>query len=182
MEAETNRWLSEGAWHTRMVNGWLRKLPVVEIFDVSAAGIIALVNFKALDEQIWVRISCIQIWKWWANSHQSNKSTKYRFVKSLYCSLSLGRTGDGSLPALPSIRQSRQQGGVVFTPLGPAVKGGWGVSRYLAELPVSVCGCVTFITNLITALMVTVWPHRLTIVPGTAHIQLRESKILKCNK
>ncbi len=59
-------------------------------------------------------------------------------------------------PALPSIWQKRQQGVVVFTPLDPAVKGGWSVSQHLAELPASVCGCVTLIANPITALMVSV--------------------------
>lgn len=58
------------------------------------------------------------------------------------------------MPRLPA--SARQQGGVVFTPLGPAVKGGWSVSRNLAELPESVGGCVTFIANLITALRVCV--------------------------
>lgn len=61
MGAKTNCWLREGAgWedythiHTWLVNGWLWKLPVVEIFDVSSAEIIVLVNLKAFDEQIWV--------------------------------------------------------------------------------------------------------------------------------
>lgn len=61
-----------------------------------------------------------------------------------------------SLPALTSICQNRQQCGVMFSLLGPAVKGGWSVSRYPAVLPVSVCGGVTFFANLITALMVSV--------------------------
>ena len=52
MEAETNRWLRGGAGledrqsHTHTVKGWLRKLPVVETFDLSCAEIIVLVNFR----------------------------------------------------------------------------------------------------------------------------------------
>lgn len=61
MEAEANRWLSKGAGreplHSWVLNGWLRKLPVVEKFDVSAAEMIILVNLKALDEQIWALMS-----------------------------------------------------------------------------------------------------------------------------
>lgn len=63
------------------------------------------------------------------------------------------------MTALPSICRKRQQGGVMFAPLGPAVKGGWSVSLYLAELPALVCGCVTFIANLLTAQIVTSLPH-----------------------
>lgn len=70
-------------------------------------------------------------------------------------SVVLKQTGQ-MMPSLPSIGLKRQQGGVVFTRPGPAVKAGWSVSQYLAELPASVCGCVTFITNLLTALMVSV--------------------------
>jgi len=47
--------------------------------------------------------------------------------------------------------QSRQQVGVMFTPLGPAVKSASSVGQHLADVPVSVSGCVTFTANLITA-------------------------------
>lgn len=45
MEAQTGRWLSEGGgWEDRHLHGWLRKLPVVELFEVSPAEIYFLVN------------------------------------------------------------------------------------------------------------------------------------------
>lgn len=48
----------------------------------------------------------------------------------------------------------RWHGGIVTLPFA-AVKGSsWSVSRCLAAFPASVCGCVTFIDNVLTALMV----------------------------
>lgn len=46
----------------------------------------------------------------------------------------------------------------MFTPLGPAVKAVWSVSRDLAKVPAPASGCVTFITN---ASIVTSLPHHL---------------------
>lgn len=52
MEAETGRWLSEGrGWEDRHLHGWLRKLLVVELFEVSPSDIIFLVNFKPLMDE-----------------------------------------------------------------------------------------------------------------------------------
>lgn len=45
MEAQPGHWLSEGGgWEDRHLHGWLRKLPVVESFEVPPAEINFLAN------------------------------------------------------------------------------------------------------------------------------------------
>lgn len=64
---------------------------------------------------------------------------KKAFSADTICSFSVGRRDDAQSACITQhLPGKRQQGGVVFTPLDPAVKGGCSVSQYLAELPASV--------------------------------------------
>lgn len=110
-----------------------------------------LVNSKAFTEQIRSPMSEHPASKYSKDGETASEAIK---VESPCVKEALLMLAGQMTPALSSSCLKRQQVGGVFTPLGPAVKGGWRVSQYLAELPASVCGCVTFIANLLTALMI----------------------------